>query len=89
MLGEGDTTLLLGPSPVTSAQALADAFLNARFALALLVASVVYYWRFNSGKKAFGEKGFDYVEAFAVGFAISLAITKLPEKIAAFAPLKE
>ncbi len=88
VLGEGDTTLLLGPSPVTSAQALADAFLNARFALALLVASVVYYWRFNSGKKALGEKSFDYVEAFAVGFAVSLAITELPEKIAAFAPLK-
>ncbi len=88
VLGTGDTTLLLGPSPITSAQALADAFLNARFALALLVASVVYYWRFNSGKKALGERSFDYVEAFAVGFAVSLAITELPEKIAAFAPIK-
>ena len=88
VLGTGDTTLLLGPSPITNAQALADAFLNARFALALLVASVVYYWRFNSGKKALGEKSFDYVEAFAVGFAVSLAITELPEKIAAFAPIK-
>jgi hypothetical protein len=88
VLGDGDTTLLLGPSPITGAQALADAFLNARFALALLVASVVYYWRFNSGKKALGEKSFDYVEAFAVGFAVSLAITELPEKIAAFAPIK-
>jgi hypothetical protein len=88
LFGEGETTLLLGPSPVTRAQALADAFLNARFALALLVASVVYYWRFHSGKKALGEKGFDYVEAFAVGFAASLAVTELPEKIAAFAPIK-
>ncbi len=88
LLGEGETTLLLRPSPVTRAQALADAFLNARFALALLVASVVYYWRFHSGKKALGEKSFDYVEAFAVGFAVSLAVSELPEKIAALAPIK-
>jgi hypothetical protein len=88
LLGEGAGTLLLRPSPVTRAQALADAFLNARFALALLVASVVYYWRFHSTKKALGENSFDYVEAFAVGFAVSLAVSELPEKIAALAPTK-
>jgi hypothetical protein len=88
LLGEGETTLLLRPSPITRAQALADAFLNARFALALLVASVVYYWRFHSGKKALGQRSFDYVEAFAVGFAVSLAASGMPDKIAAFAPTK-
>jgi hypothetical protein len=88
LLGEGDTTLLLRPSPVTRAQALADTFLNARFALALLVASVVYYWRFHSGKKALGENSFDYVEAFAVGFAVSLAVSQLTDKMAALAPTK-
>jgi hypothetical protein len=41
-LGEGAAGVLVAPSPVSRAQALADDFLNLRFAIALLIALVVY-----------------------------------------------
>jgi len=38
VLGQGTGTVLIRPSPVNEAQALADEFINLRFALALLIA---------------------------------------------------
>jgi hypothetical protein len=85
-LGEGHATILIRPSPVSRAQALADDFLNLRFALALIVALTVYFWRYHSKTAIFGARGFDYVEAFALGFVANAAMTRLPEAVAALAP---
>jgi hypothetical protein len=78
-LGEGATTLLIAPSPVSRAQRLADDFLNLRFATALLIALVVYYWRYQSKTTVFGARSIDYVEAFGLGFVANAAVATLPE----------
>ena len=85
VLGEGTVSLFIGPSPITAARALSDIFLNTRFALALLIAGTIYYWRFHTRKKVFGAHGFDYVEAFLLGFAVNAAVVDLPARLAAFA----
>jgi hypothetical protein len=46
--------------------------------LALLIASVVYSG-YHAGPRVFGTRGFDYVEAFALGFAAYAAVTHLPK----------
>lgn len=71
-------------SPISAARELSETFFNARFGLALLVAGLLYFWRFHAKKIVFGANGFDYAEAFALGFAVSLAINNLPEKLAKF-----
>lgn len=81
-LGEGSLTLSIRPSAITAAEALSDTFLNARFALALLIAGVIYYWRFHTGRRVFGARSFDYVEAFALGFVVNAAVVDLPDRIA-------
>lgn len=81
-LGEGSLTVSIRPSAITAAEALSDTFLNARFALALLIAGVIYYWRFHAGKRVFGARSFDYVEAFALGFVVNAAVADLPDRIA-------
>ena len=81
-LGEGSLTLSIRPSAITAAEALSDTFLNARFALALLIAGVIYYWRFHTGKRVLGARSFDYVEAFALGFVVNAAVVDLPDRIA-------
>jgi hypothetical protein len=86
VLGQGTGTVLIRPSPVNEAQALADEFINLRFALALLIALTVYSWRYHSRTATFGARGYDYVEAFALGFAVDAAVSHLPQAIAAFAP---
>jgi len=78
-LGEGGTTILVAPSPITAAQRLADDILNLRFAIALLIALTVYYWRFHSSTKVFGAKSIDYIEAFTLGFIANAAAGKLPD----------
>ena len=85
-LGEGALTVLIAPNPVGTARRLADEFLNLRFALALLVSSTVYYWRYHRRTTVFGANGYDYVEAFAVGFAADAAVSNLPQALQAFAP---
>ncbi len=87
LLGEGHATVLIAPSPVGAAQDLADAFFNLRFGLALLIASTVYYWRYQSRPTVFGARGFDYVEAFALGFAADAAVSNLPKFVAGIAPV--
>jgi hypothetical protein len=87
LLGEGGTTILIAPSPVTRAQILADGFFNARFGLALLIALIVYYWRYQNKTAIFGARSYDYVEAFALGFAANAAVVKLPEILARLTPL--
>ena len=72
VLGHGSDTVLILPSLVTTAQELADAFINLRFGLVLLIAPTVYYWRYHSRTTTFGARGYDYVEAFALGFAIDV-----------------
>jgi hypothetical protein len=79
VLGEGSATILVAPSPVSLAERLADDFLTLRFGFALLIALVVYYWRFQSRTAIFGAKSFDYVEAFALGFVANGAALKLPD----------
>ena len=78
-LGRGVTEVFVHPSPATTAERLADIFLTAQFGLALLIASVVYFWRYHAGPRVFGTRGFDYVEAFALGFAAYAAVTHLPK----------
>jgi hypothetical protein len=81
-LGEGRTTVLIAPFPVSAAQRLADDFLNLRFAIALLIALVVYYWRYHSRTTIFGARSVDYVEAFALSFAANAAVANLPDILA-------
>jgi hypothetical protein len=81
-LGQGHTVILLRPSPISAARRLADEFLNLRFGLALLVALTIYYWRYHSKVTAFGARGYDYIEAFALGFAADAAVVHLPQALA-------
>jgi hypothetical protein len=68
-IGIGSLKLTVNRSPASLAERLADIFLTTQFGLALLIASVVYYWRFHSGTVTFGAKSVHYVEAFILGFA--------------------
>jgi hypothetical protein len=86
ILGAGATTILIAPSPLSGAQALADAFINLRFGLALLIALTVYYWRYNNRSSVFGARSYDYVEAFALGFAADAAVSNFPTVLKSFAP---
>ena len=86
VLGAGATSVLIAPSPVTRTQLLADEILNLRFALALLIALVVYYWRYQSKIAILGARSFDYMEAFTLGFAANAAVNNLPEILAKLAP---
>lgn len=78
-LGHSVAEVFVHPSPATTAERLADIFLTAQFGLALLIASVVYFWRYHAGPRVFGARGFDCVEAFALGFAAYAAVTHLPK----------
>ncbi len=86
ILGAGKTSILVAPSPVTGAQVLADEFINLRFGLALLLALTVYYWRYQNRTSVFGAESYDYVEAFALGFAADAAVANFPAALKAFAP---
>lgn len=44
----------------------------------------VYYWRYHNRTTVFGARGYDYVEAFALGFAVDAAVSRLPQAIAGF-----
>jgi hypothetical protein len=79
-LGEGTLPqFTLQPSPVSAARRLADLFFNVRFGLALLIAGLLYFWRFYATKPVFGANAFDYAQAFALGFAVSVAVNELPK----------
>jgi hypothetical protein len=56
-------------------------FPTTQFGLALLIASVVYFWRYHSGSRVFGMRSFDYVETFALGFAAYYAVAGLPKTL--------
>jgi hypothetical protein len=81
-LGVGKLQIGVSPSPVSLARQLADLLFNMRFALALLIASVLYIWRYFTQKTIFGSDLFDYAQAFALGFAVSLAVDSLPQQVA-------
>jgi hypothetical protein len=81
-MGRSEAELFVRPSPATRAERLADMFLTAQFGLALMIAAVVYFWRYHAGSKVFGTRGFDYVEAFALGFAAYYAVADLPKTLA-------
>ncbi|MBV8191660.1 MAG: hypothetical protein JO339_30795, partial [Alphaproteobacteria bacterium] len=49
------------------------------------IASVIYYWRFQSSKRVLGARSFDYVEAFALGFVVNAAVVDLPASLAKLA----
>jgi hypothetical protein len=74
--------LTVNPSPASPAERLADIFLTSQFWLALLIASVVYFWRFHSGALIFGSQALHYVQAFALGFAAYVAVADLPKALA-------
>ena len=84
-LGEGEPRqLLIQPSPISTARRLAEIFFNIRFGLALLIAGIVYFWRFHAKTAVFGAIAFDYAQAFTLGFAVSFAVNNLPQKLAEF-----
>jgi hypothetical protein len=80
-LGRSVAEVFVRPAPATAAERLADIFLTAQFGLALLIASVVYFWRYHAGPRVFGTRGFDYVETFALGFAAYAAVVDLPKML--------
>src|SRR5271166_1598475 len=79
VLGDGGLPLSVADSPIRLARVLSDALLNLRFALALAISLVVYVWQFRMKEPTFGRSGFDYVKAFALGFAVEAAAWNLPE----------
>jgi hypothetical protein len=81
-LGRSDTEVFIQRSPASTAERLADIFLTAQFGLALLIAAVVYFWRYHAGPRVFGTSGFHYVEAFSLGFAAYAAVADLPKLLA-------
>ena len=84
-VGESVLSLAVAPSPANFAQRLADIFLTSQFALALLIASVVYFWRFHAGTVVFGSESLHYVQAFALGLAAYAAVADLPRALGEFA----
>jgi hypothetical protein len=88
VVGHGETEVFVRPSPATAAEQLADTFLTAQFGLALLIASVIYYWRFHTGSLVFGASTFHYVQAFSLGFAAYAAVADLPKILADHLPFK-
>lgn len=80
--GDGIATVLETPSPQTRLERLSDDLLNLHFALSMAIALVVYYWRYSNKTAIFGAKNYDYVEAFALGFAANAAVDKLPDILA-------
>jgi len=84
-LGQGEMQqFYVLPSPISLARQFADRFFNARFGLALLVAGLLYFWRYHATKTVFGANRFDYVQAFALGFVVSLAVDQFPQKFSDF-----
>ena len=84
-LGDGlFPELTISSSPISTARHLGDIFFNARFGLALVIAALLYFWRYAAMKPVFGASPFDYAQAFALGFAVSLAVNNLPQKLAEF-----
>jgi hypothetical protein len=79
VLGDGSFTLNVADSPIHLARTLSDALLNLRFALALAISLLVYIWQFRTKELTFGRSGFDYVKAFALGFAVEAAAWNLPD----------
>jgi hypothetical protein len=80
-MGIGAADFEIAVSPVSIARRLADEFLSIRFALALLIALLVYFWQFWSKEKTFGSVSLDYVKAFVLGVAAEAAVVKLPETL--------
>lgn len=70
------------PNTPTTAARWADAFLNIRCGLALLIAVALYFWRFQARTTTFGASTLDYAQAFSLGFAASQAVNALPSAIA-------
>ena len=81
--GEGPSMLVM-LSPISLARDVADRLFNVRFGLALLIAGLLYFWRYHATKNVFGANRFDYAQAFALGFAVSVAVDKLPDQLANF-----
>ena len=81
-LGRSTTEVFIQRSPASTAERLADIFLTGQFGLALLIASVVYFWRYHAGPRVFGTSAFHYVEAFSLGFAAYAAVSDLPKLLA-------
>jgi hypothetical protein len=82
LLGRGGAHLTIANSPLSATQTVRDAFLNARFLLALAIAGVAYFWQFWAKERTFGAERFDYVKAFALGAVVQVAVTNLPAALA-------
>jgi len=84
-LGQGEASAMsISPSPISLARLVADWLFNVRFGLALLIAGLLYFWRYFSMSHVFGANRFDYAQAFALGFAVSFAVEQLPKGLADF-----
>ena len=81
LMGSGALTFDIDASPVSVARKLADAFISARFGLALLIALLVYFWQFWANEKVFGSRSLDYVKAFVLGVAAEAAVANLPDAL--------
>jgi len=87
-VGEGGERIVVAEAPAPLARRIADELLDLRLMLALALASVLYFWRYYAQKAVFGASAFDYAQAFALGFAVSLAMSNLPQQIAQLLPSK-
>ena len=77
-IGTSQSEVFVKSSPATKIQRAGDIFLNLQFGLALLIALVVYFWRFHSGTVTFGAESVHYVQAFTLGFAAYAGVAVLP-----------
>jgi hypothetical protein len=81
-IGTSQSDVFVKSSPATKIERARDIFLNLQFALALLIALVVYFWRFHSGTVTFGAESVHYVQAFTLGFAAYAGVALLPNVLA-------
>lgn len=80
LVGAGEGSLQVAPDPISAARALADHLVNLRFALALAIGMLIQGWRLY-GKRPFGARSSDYLEAFAVGFAAHAVVDGLAAQL--------
>jgi hypothetical protein len=78
VLGQGEVSVEIAPSPISAARALADTFLNLRFFLALAVGLAIQSWRFYTAQP-FGAQSKDYAEAITWGLGIDAGVRGLVE----------
>lgn len=80
-LGHGETTLDIGPSPLSATREMTGQLFNLRFLIALGISLLLHGWRFNS-ERPFGARGRDYAETFALGLGTDAGVRVLADILA-------